>query len=149
MERKQLDPARVARALGSKRVVPMSNAPSRGPLDLLHLRMEVDRRIKSSGGRPTDPEWTMTRVVRFQPTRWEELENLALTLSQDGSTVSPSQIAAMLVERGLDELTPLRPRPSASGQAGGREGADYPTPLIRDEYYLGLASPTACLDLEV
>jgi hypothetical protein len=146
-ERKKLDPARVSKALGSSRVVAVADTPSRGPLDLLQLRVEVERRLKSSGGRPTDPEWTMTRAVRFQPSRWQELEQLAATLSQEGSTVSPSQLAAMLVERGLVELalTPIIP-PSSVREASRMASA--PTPLIGDEYYAGLRTAAACLDAE-
>jgi hypothetical protein len=145
-ERKRLDPARVSKALGSSRVVAVAATPSRGPLDLLQLRVEVERRLKSSGGRPTDPDWTMTRVVRFQPSRWEELEQLAATLSQEGRTVSPSQLAAMLVERGLVELALVPTQPSSVREASRMASA--PTPLIGDEYYAGLRTAAACLDVE-
>lgn len=145
-ERKKIDPARVSRALGSSRVVPVADTPSRGPLDLLQLRAEVERRLKSSGGRPTDPDWTMTRVVRFQPSRWEELEQLAATLSQEGRTVSPSQLAAMLVERGLVELA-LSPAQTSSVHDTSRM-ANAPAPLIVDEYYSGLGTVADCLDAE-
>lgn len=144
MDRKRLDAARIGNALGSSRIVPVSEGPSRGPLDLFHLRTEVERRLKSSGGRPTDPDWTMTRVVRFQPSRWEELEQLAAMLSHEGHSVSPSQLAAMLVERGLAELS-LTASPTALPAA-----ATMPRrlPLIGDEYYPGLRSISACLETE-
>ncbi len=151
MHRKRLDPDRVSKALGSSRVVPVSPAPSRGPLDLLWLRVEVEHRLKSSGGRPTDPEWKMSRAVRFQPSRWAQLEELAAMLSQEGCTVSPSQLAAMLIERGLSELSltpPSKPRPSAEGGAAFGEPGAYPAPLIGDEHYSGLHSVPACLDGE-
>jgi hypothetical protein len=151
MHRKQLDPDRVSKALGSARVVPVSRAPSRGPLDLLQLRVEVERRLKSSGGRPTDPEWKLSRVVRFKPSRWTQLEELAAMLSQQGSTVSSSQLAAMLIERGLSELSltpPSQPRSSAAGGAALGEPGAYPAPLIGDEHYSGLGSVSACLEAE-
>jgi len=145
-DRKKLDPARVSKALGSSRVVAVADTPSRGPLDLLQLRVEVERRLKSSGGRPTDPDWTMMRVVRFQPSRWEELEQLAATLSREGRTVSPSQLAAMLVERGLVELALAPTQTSSVRETSGMTSA--PTPLIGDEYYSGLRTAAACLDAE-
>ncbi|MBL8680121.1 MAG: hypothetical protein JNK05_13180 [Myxococcales bacterium] len=145
-ERKRLDPTRVGKALGSSRVVSVPGTPSKGPLDLLQLRVEVEQRIKSTGGRPTDPDWTMTRVVRFQPSRWEELEQLAATLSQEGKSVSPSQIAAMLVERGLAELA-LAPAPSASTRETPR-AAEPPTALISDVFFDNLGSIQSCLEVE-
>ncbi|MBI5515220.1 MAG: hypothetical protein HY909_15695 [Deltaproteobacteria bacterium] len=142
----RLDPARVSAALGSSRVVPVRGTPSRGPLDLLALRAEVERRLRSSGGRPTDPDWTMSRIVRFQPARWEDLEQLAGTLSQEGRSVSPSQLAAMLVERGLAELS-LVPAPGASAP-GATRAVEPPTALLGDEYFNGLRSIAQCLDVE-
>jgi hypothetical protein len=111
----------------------------------------MERRIKSSGGRPTDPDWTMTRVVRFHPARWQELEDLAAVLSQEGRSVSPSQLAAMLIERGLADLSLLAPTPTEAGaenaQASRGLAADA-SPMIGDEYYPGLRAIAACLDVE-
>ncbi len=95
---------RTQRALGSSRVVPLDHLPSQGPLDLLELRREVQARLRSSGGRPTDPSWVLTRTVRFKPEHWRELEELASTMSVYGKKVSPAQMAAILIERGLKAI---------------------------------------------
>jgi hypothetical protein len=95
---------RIRQALGAQRVVPVTGLPSQGPLDLLQLRAELNRRLCSSGGRPSDPEWTIRRLVPFKQAEWQELERLAEQCAQQGQRLSPSQLAAVLIERGIDEL---------------------------------------------
>lgn len=95
---------RVTEALGAQRSLPVNGLPSQGPLDLLNLRAELGRRLRSSGGRPTDPEWTLRRVIPFKEKGWRDLERLAARCSHEGQTVSPSQLAALLIERGLQDL---------------------------------------------
>ncbi len=95
---------RIAKALGAQHSFPLGGLPSQGPLDLLQLRAELGRRLRSSGGRPTDPEWTLRRVIPFKEKGWHDLEQLATRCSQEGQTVSPSQLAALLIERGLQDL---------------------------------------------
>jgi len=94
----------IARALGAERVVSLERLPSQGPLDLLELRAEVQRRLRSTGGRPTDPDWDVRRLVPFRREGWQELERLARDCERNGQRVSPSQLAALLIERGLENL---------------------------------------------
>ena len=95
---------RVAKALGAQRPLPLDGLPSQGPLDLLQLRAELSRRLRSTGGRPTDPEWSLRRIIPFKEKGWRDLERLAVRCSQEGQAVSPSQLAALLIERGLRDL---------------------------------------------
>lgn len=95
---------RIQHALGAERVIPRENLPSQGPLDLLQLRTEVGRRLHSSGERPTDPDWELRRVLPFKREGWAELERLATICRQHGQSVSPSQLAALLIEHGLEAL---------------------------------------------
>ena len=95
---------RVEKALGAKRIVPVPNLPSGGPLDLLELRAHVASRLRSSGGRPTDPDWKLQRLVPFRKDRWRQLEDLATRLSNDERKVSPAQVAAMLIEHALQDV---------------------------------------------
>jgi hypothetical protein len=97
-------PERIANALRANRVVALERLPSQGPLDLLELRAEVQRRLRSTGGRPTDPDWDIRRLVPFRREGWQELERLARICEQEGRRVSPSQLAALLIERGLEAL---------------------------------------------
>ena len=95
---------RVTKALGAQRSFPLDGLPSQGPLDLLQLRAEMGRRLRSSGGRPTDPEWTVRRVIPFKEQGWRDIERLAARCSDEGQKISPSQLAALLIERGLQDL---------------------------------------------
>jgi len=50
---------KIENALGAKRIFPVDRLPSQGPLDLLELRAEVQRRIRPprrAGGRESRPE---------------------------------------------------------------------------------------------
>lgn len=100
----KLTEKRLAKALGAKRVIPIADLPSGGPLDLLALRAQVASRIRSTGGRPTDPAWNMQRLVPFRKERWRQLVDLATRLSSDQRKVSPAQVAAMLIERALQQV---------------------------------------------
>jgi hypothetical protein len=62
------------------------------------------RRLKSTGGRPTDPAWKVQRLVPFGEARWRQLEDLAEDLSSSERKVSPGQLAAVLIERALDAI---------------------------------------------
>lgn len=95
---------RVAEALGASKTVSLPFLPSQGPLDLLHLRAEVQRRLRSSGGRPTDPRWDIVRTVRFRTQTWKFLEELARAISREGRGVSPAQVAAILLEQALSVI---------------------------------------------
>ena len=106
-DRKKQQPPRrekIAEALGAARVVPLERLPSQGPLDLMELKAEVGARLRSSGGRPTDPDWDIRRLVPFRSEDWQELERLSELCQQEGQSVSPSQLAALLIERGVDDL---------------------------------------------
>ncbi len=95
---------RIQQALGAQHVVSVKGLPSQGPLDLLQLRAELGSRLRSSGGRPSDPEWTIRRLIPFKREEWQELERLAEQCAHEGQRLSPSQLAAVLIERGLEEL---------------------------------------------
>lgn len=99
----------IRNALGASRIIRIQPGATRGPLDLLALRERVAGRLRSSGGRPTDPDWSVTRQVRFREDVWLRLEELALELSREGAKVSPGQLAAVLLESMVEEIdTPLR-----------------------------------------
>ena len=86
MSRTRTDPAStemIATAIGASRSMRLSGSPAQGPLGLLQLRAEVVERLRSSGGRPTDPSWTLKRVVPFRRERWQELEALARKVSTE------------------------------------------------------------------
>ena len=99
MEKSKRD--RIAQALGAKRVVAVEKKDSQGPLGLLWLREEIVNRLRSTGGRPTDPSWTERRCIPFDPKTWDSLVHLADQMSTSERKVTPGQVAALLVEREL------------------------------------------------
>lgn len=101
----------VGSALGASRVISLPGLPSSGPLDLLQLRAEVAQRLRSSGGRPTDPSWNVQRLVPFREERWRRLVELAERLSSDERKVSPGQLAGILLDRALSGIAESVPAP--------------------------------------
>lgn len=100
---KKEDTARIAAAHGASRAVEFGRRRIAGPLDLLALREEFNQRLRSSGGRPTDPAWTMARQVPFKEDSWTRLQDLAREVGVSGRRVGPAQVAALLIESSLDE----------------------------------------------
>ena len=94
----------VGQALGASRVVALPDLPSSGPLDLLQLRAHVAQRLRSSGGRPTDPGWTVQRLVPFREAGWRQLVKLAEQMSSSERKVSPGQLAGILIDRALNDI---------------------------------------------
>lgn len=95
---------RRAESLGASRVVDLGQLRQGGPLDLWALRHEVGQRLRSTGGRPTDPRWTVSRLVPFSGESWERLRLLADDIGRQRPRVGPAQLAAILVERALGDL---------------------------------------------
>jgi hypothetical protein len=76
------------------------------------------RVLSSSGGRPTNPKWTLKRQVPFSTETWEELEERARACSgsDSGQKIAPGQLAAFLLEESVgtpstQKATPL-PEPT-------------------------------------
>jgi hypothetical protein len=81
------------------------------------LLEEVKGRLVSRGGRPADSAPTIRRLVPLRKQVWRELQAQANRLSRLGRHVSPGQLAAMLLERGLSDLEPQREKSIASSDA--------------------------------
>ncbi len=68
------------------------------PPFLDELRRGLQERLASRGGRPTVSEWEVVRKTRYSKETWQWLAQLAEQWSQGGVSVSPSQVAARIVE---------------------------------------------------
>lgn len=110
------DKAKIAEALGATRAVDLSSTAIGGPLDLLALREEFNQRLRSSGGRPTDPSWTLSRQVPFKEGSWTHLQDLASEVGASGRRVGPAQVAALLIESSLEELEEAQPEAADAAQ---------------------------------
>jgi len=89
---------RVGKALGATRQLSLKTHIA-GPLDLLQLRAEIEARLKSRGGRPSDPEWDLRRVIPLKKSSWDFLRKTSGKLRVD-----PSHLAAILLERGINSF---------------------------------------------
>lgn len=94
----------IAKALGASRIAEVKARPVQSAVDLLALRADVFGRIRSQGGRPTDPTWEISRQVPFSSETWQHLKLIADEIGRHGRKVAPAQIAALLIERALRKL---------------------------------------------
>ena len=104
MSKRTRSTKKLAAALGATRVEAVSDKSHQGPLGLLAPRDEIATRLRSTGGRPTDPSWTERRCVPFSEETWNHLNELAEKMSAEGRKVTPAQVAAILVEQEIQKL---------------------------------------------
>lgn len=95
--------SRLAASLGVSRSFGTTSKPH-GPFGVAALLDEIQNRLVSRGGRPSDPGATIRRLVPIRKQVWRSLKAQAAFLSSHGKRVSPAQLAAMLVERSVVEL---------------------------------------------
>ncbi len=101
----------LADALGASRTFSVSAKPH-GPFGVAALLAEVRNRLISRGGRPADPSPTVRRLVPVKKQVWRRLQTQARHLSDLGKPVSPGQLAALLLERTINELEIVEPQKS-------------------------------------
>jgi hypothetical protein len=89
--------------LGASRSFAVTNRPH-GPFGVAALLDEINNRLVSRGGRPSDPGPTIRRLVPLKKQVWSSLKAQADFLSRRGKRVSPAQLAAMLVEKSISGL---------------------------------------------
>ena len=107
-------------ALGASRSFGVANKPH-GPFGVAALVEEIQTRLVSRGGRPSDPGPTIRRLVPMKKQVWRSLKEQAAFLSSHGKRVSPAQLAAMLVERSVSELRGAQnPGERKKDEAAGR-----------------------------
>jgi hypothetical protein len=92
-------------ALGGDVVI--TGLDRRGPLSttgILATRDWFDRRrrqLTSSGGRPTNPSWTMKRQIPLASDTWKTLMVIAAQWSEQGQRIGPGQVAGFLLEEAV------------------------------------------------
>lgn len=91
---------RISEALGASVVIPLGRR-SLGPMGIMALLPMITSRLVSRGGRPTDPSWTVRRLVPFSAETWGRLADQARRLSTPSRRLTPAQLAAILIERHL------------------------------------------------
>lgn len=88
---------RIAKALGASRVVDLGDVPMGGPLDWLQLRARVAE-LRA------DDAATIECRLPVSKKRWRQLERLAEKVKIDGQALSPTELARLLLERGVEAL---------------------------------------------
>ena len=100
---KPADVSKIGEALGASRSFTVTSEPH-GPFGVIALAQEVRDRLVSTGGRPSDTAPTIRRLVAIRKSVWEDLQRRAARLSASGRSVSAGQLAAILLEKGLEGL---------------------------------------------
>lgn len=98
-----LDIAWISENLGAEHSFPVATVPD-GAFGAAALALEIETRLQSRGGRPSDPEASIRRLVPMKGSVWLGLREKAKSASTSQRRVSPGQLAAMLIERGLVTL---------------------------------------------
>lgn len=87
-------------ALGASHSFAVENKSS-SPFSVAALLDEIQNRLVSRGGRPSDPGPTVRRLVPLKKQVWHSLKAQAAYLSNHGKRISPAQLAAMLIEKSI------------------------------------------------
>jgi hypothetical protein len=106
---KALNMEKIAKGLSAEHVGKVSSQGGYfGALQLL-ADIEARFRIPEGGGRPTDPQWTERRLVPLTPQTLGRLEEIAAKVcKQGGVAVEPMQLAALLLEKTMKDLSEER-----------------------------------------
>jgi hypothetical protein len=100
--RRRITPGEIARGLGAEPVASVSTGGS--PMSAYALRQELFRRLRSTGGRPGLDGMDMKPKVPMRPSRWRKLEHLAKQLESPSFKPSPAQLAAIILDAGIDQF---------------------------------------------
>ena len=99
----KLDMNKIAKALGAERRGEVG--ATSGHFGAMQVVAEIQARFQApvGGGRSTDPTWTDRRLVPLAPKTLAHLEHLSKVVSEKGGvTVSPLQVAALLLEHATE-----------------------------------------------
>ncbi len=102
----QLDMNKIARGLGAERRGNVSSTGGYfGAMQLL-ADIEARLRVPTSGGRPTDPQWTERRLLPLAPRTLKRLEEITAKVREHGGlNLEPMQLAALLLEKTTEGLS--------------------------------------------
>jgi hypothetical protein len=99
MAKSKLDFDELARGLGAERRGQVKTGSGYFGATQLAAELAHRLRVPANGGRPTDPTWTERRIVPLRPVTLERLNADAERLN-----IEPMQLAALLIEKGLDSV---------------------------------------------
>lgn len=102
----RVDVGRIARALRAQRRGKVSSGS--GYFGAMQLAAEIQSRFRTptGGGRATDPAWETKRLLPLKERTLKRLVQIARDIERRRHTrVEPMQVAAMLLERTLQNVT--------------------------------------------
>ena len=118
----RVDPADVAKALGAE-PSPIPVPPTLSPVTFYAVRMELFKRLQSTGGRPALEGNNVRPKIPLSDAEWRQLEELAAKIaSSTGLSPSPGQVGSALLSLALRSVTD----DAANGASGGT------TPLVNE-----------------
>lgn len=100
--RAHIDPTVVARELGAVRVSEMPDTG--GPISLLAVRQELQKRLQSTGGRPALRGAKRRQKVPLTDSEWHKLEKIAADLTARGFKTTAGQVASILLHQAIREV---------------------------------------------
>ena len=103
--KKRLDMDKIAKGLRAERRGTVRAGG--GYFGAMQLTAEIEARFRvpAGGGRRTDPRWTERRLVPLAQQTLERLEELSAKVREQGVSVEPMQLAALLLEKTTEQLS--------------------------------------------
>jgi hypothetical protein len=102
----RLDMEKIAEVLGAERRGKVTVSGGYFGAIQLCADIQVRFRVPEGGGRPTDPEWTVRRLVPLAPRTLKRLEEITARFRKHGGVnLEPMQLAALLIERTTRQLS--------------------------------------------
>lgn len=103
---------RIAKKLGATVVArfPETGGGAFGAARLAALRARLQPRVGVRPGRPTDSSWNLRRKIPLSAGTLRKLEQIAAEVSDSDRKVSPMQVAAQLLEQGVQATKRARRR---------------------------------------
>ena len=100
-KKNNFSPAQVRRIIGAKRSEVIQEPFYYAPKFLSVLCDQLQEKLKSKGGRPGVAQWQIVRKTRYSKKTWLALKQIAARWSRGGTSVSPAQVAARIVEQAV------------------------------------------------
>jgi hypothetical protein len=98
----RVEARQVAAQLGARASLTLSEVLA--PLNLLAVRQELHRRLRSSGGRPALSGATRRAKIPLSDQDWLKLEEMAAAISSPGFAPSPGQVAGALLALSVESV---------------------------------------------
>lgn len=104
--KKQIDMDKIAKKLGAERrgEVPATS----GYFGAVQLAADIEARFRppAKGGRPTDPNWKVKRLVGLSTDTFDRLQRFTRKINtREPIHIGPMQVAALLLEHAIRNVT--------------------------------------------